>query len=279
VQRDAVNTTWLSVNVASVMSRIVQNLLHSSVGSVFGIWREVLMESSHLAQSLSNSTELEQDPSTYMLNCLVPMHLATRGYQTKRIFDVTIAVCLIILALPVFLLIMLVLCCEEGPVFFSHKRIGLGGRNFDCLKFRTMFWNSDKILAEKLASDPAALQEWDTKRKLVVDPRITKIGRILRKTSLDELPQLLNVIKGDMSLVGPRPIVWEEAKKYGEDFKYYVAVRPGITGLWQVSGRSNTTFAQRVALDRSYVSTWGLRYDVIILLKTIPALLARDGAY
>jgi exopolysaccharide production protein ExoY len=142
-----------------------------------------------------------------------------------------------------------------------------------------MVRNGDQVLAATLAEDLVARAEWEVKRKLVNDPRVTRVGRVLRKTSLDELPQLINVLRGDMSLVGPRPIVREEATKYGNDLVYYVAVRPGITGLWQVSGRSNTSFEQRVALDRSYVERWSLRDDFRILLRTIPALLARDGAY
>jgi exopolysaccharide production protein ExoY len=203
----------------------------------------------------------------------------TRTGIVKRAFDVIGSLILLALALPVFLLIALILLFLGGSVFYGHQRIGAGGAPFKCLKFRTMVRNGDQVLAATLASDPVARAEWEAKRKLVNDPRVTRVGRVLRKTSLDELPQLINVLRGDMSLVGPRPIVREEENKYGENLIYYLAVRPGITGLWQVSGRSNTSFEQRVALDRFYVERWSLRDDFLILLRTVAVLLARDGAF
>lgn len=209
----------------------------------------------------------------------VSLVMATQTSIVKRVFDITTSLVILVLAAPAFLLICFILFCFGGTVFYSHQRIGAGGEPFMCLKFRTMVRNGDQVLAATLASDPVARAEWEAKRKLINDPRVTWIGRLLRKTSLDELPQLINVLRGDMSLVGPRPIVREEESKYGDDLVYYMAVRPGITGLWQVSGRSNTSFDRRVALDRSYVEQWSLRDDFLILLRTIPALLARDGAY
>jgi exopolysaccharide production protein ExoY len=205
--------------------------------------------------------------------------IVTRTGIVKRAFDVIGSLILLALALPVILLIALILLFLGGPVFYGHQRIGAGGAPFKCLKFRTMVRNGDQVLAATLASDPVARAEWEAKRKLVNDPRVTRVGRVLRKTSLDELPQLINVLRGDMSLVGPRPIVREEENKYGENLIYYLAVRPGITGLWQVSGRSNTSFEQRVALDRFYVERWSLRDDFFILLRTVAVLLARDGAF
>jgi exopolysaccharide production protein ExoY len=165
-------------------------------------------------------------------------------------------------------------------VLYRHTRIGLNARPFHCLKFRTMAEGADQLLARHLADNPQAAAEWAAQRKLANDPRITRLGNLLRKTSLDELPQLLNVLRGQMSLVGPRPVVHDELEEhYGADGRTaYAAARPGITGLWQISGRSGTTYKERVTLDIAYVHTWSLLLDIKILLRTVPAVLARRGA-
>lgn len=197
----------------------------------------------------------------------------------KRLFDVVVSVLLILMLLPVLLVIAGLVAWGGGPVLYGHKRIGRGDRPFHCLKFRTMAVNSDKILADLLAGNPEVAREWRQNFKLEHDPRITRIGRFLRKTSLDELPQLLNVIRGEMSLVGPRPVVADELRYYyGENAGYYHMVRPGITGLWQVSGRSATTYDRRVFLDTCYVRNWNLWTDVAILFNTVPSVLGGDGA-
>ncbi|MGI4807332.1 MAG: sugar transferase, partial [Janthinobacterium lividum] len=162
--------------------------------------------------------------------------------------------------------------------FFSHKRIGRGGQKFGCLKFRSMRVDAAEILEQHLAGDDDARHEWLTTQKLKNDPRVTLIGRFLRGTSLDELPQIFNVLKLDMSLVGPRPVVEKELLRYGRNVNYYLQVRPGVTGLWQVSGRSNTTYSRRVALDAWYVKNWQFWLDVAILFRTIGAVVRRDGA-
>lgn len=167
---------------------------------------------------------------------------------------------------------------DRGPVFFAHRRIGRDGRSFPCLKFRSMAIDAEARLERILAQDPQARFEWATSRKLRVDPRITPLGDFLRRSSLDELPQLLNVLRGEMSLVGPRPIVQAEAAHYGRRFGSYCAVRPGITGLWQVSGRSDVCYRQRVALDVLYVRRKCLTLDFRILLQTVPAVLLRRGS-
>jgi Undecaprenyl-phosphate galactose phosphotransferase WbaP len=197
---------------------------------------------------------------------------------TKGAIDLSAAAILLGLASPVFLVIAILCTLDGGPIFFSHRRIGAGGRSFACRKFRTMVVDSDRVLTEHLAANPAAAAEWAATRKLVHDPRITPVGRFLRKTSLDELPQLINVLTRDMSLVGPRPIVEGEVSFYGEDIAHYYGTRPGLTGLWQVSGRSNTTYARRVQLDVWYVNNWTVWLDIAVLLKTFPAVLSRNGA-
>ena len=166
----------------------------------------------------------------------------------------------------------------NGPVFYGHTRIGQGGRPFKCYKFRSMVANADQILAELLEKDERARAEWEADHKLKDDPRITRIGHWLRRTSLDELPQLWNVLKGDMSLIGPRPIVREELARYGKHQVYYLESKPGMTGLWQISGRSNLDYRRRVHLDCWYVKNWTIWYDVIILLKTAKVVLLRQGA-
>lgn len=197
----------------------------------------------------------------------------------KAIIDVSAASVLLLLSSPVFLLVALMNVGSGGPIFFAHRRIGIGGKPFYCLKFRTMVVDADRILKEALAKDPALAAEWDASQKLRHDPRVTSIGKFLRKTSLDELPQLINVLLRQMSLVGPRPIVESEVRFYGDDIAHYYNTRPGVTGLWQVSGRSNTSYTRRVQLDVWYVNNWTVWLDVAVLLKTLPAVLGRTGAH
>jgi undecaprenyl-phosphate galactose phosphotransferase len=197
---------------------------------------------------------------------------------TKVAFDLVVASVALVILAPLLVLIAASVSLDGGPVLFGHKRIGAGGKIFTCLKFRSMAVDGDRILQRLLADDTAAADEWTRTQKLRIDPRVTWIGRILRKTSLDELPQLLNVLRLDMSLVGPRPIVSMEIPKYAEDIAYYYETRPGITGLWQVSGRSDTTYAQRVRLDSWYVKNWTIGQDLAILFKTIPAVVSGRGA-
>lgn len=197
----------------------------------------------------------------------------------KRSTDLVLALTACIFLLPVLIPIaIMVRLSDGGPAIFKQKRIGLDGREFLCYKFRSMHVDSQKQLAELLERDPQARAEWQATQKLENDPRITTLGNFLRKSSLDELPQLLNIIKGDMSIVGPRPIVRGEIEKYGEYFEHYKSVRPGLTGLWQVSGRSETTYDERVALDVTYVNQRSYFADLKIMALTVPAVLMSDGA-
>ena len=196
----------------------------------------------------------------------------------KLAFDVVAAGLLVLVLLPAIALIALAIKRDGGPVFYAQRRIGKDGRMFGCLKFRTMVMNGDQVLRKALAADPRLAMEWEATQKLRRDPRVTGIGHLLRLTSLDELPQLLNVLRMDMSLVGPRPIIEREVPRYRDDFAWYCVVRPGLTGLWQVSGRSDTSYARKVHLDSWYVRNWSLWQDMVILMKTIPAVLLRRGA-
>ena len=196
----------------------------------------------------------------------------------KMAFDLAAASILLLLALPVLLVLGALVRMDGGPALYAHRRIGANGRLFECLKFRSMVVDADAVLHHLLATDAAAAAEWADTHKLRNDPRITRVGRFLRATSLDELPQLLNVLRLEMSLVGPRPIVRAEISQYGEDIAYYYETRPGLTGLWQVSGRSDTSYAHRVHLDTWYAKNWTVWHDVAILAKTVPAVLKREGA-
>ncbi|MFN3513195.1 MAG: sugar transferase [Phenylobacterium sp.] len=197
-----------------------------------------------------------------------------------RGLDILLASALLIVLGPTMLSIALLIWVEDGgSPLFGHKRIGRNGRPFACLKFRSMVMDAESRLERLLAQDPAARREWLTDHKLRNDPRITRIGGFLRRSSIDELPQLLNVLRGEMSMVGPRPIVQGEIVRYGRGFRHYCAVRPGITGLWQVSGRNDISYRRRVALDRLYVRSRSLRRDVGIIAMTIPAVLFRKGSY
>lgn len=194
------------------------------------------------------------------------------GGHTKRLLDLSIAFVAIALIFPLMLVIALA-CGMSGPPIYSHRRVGFRGREFKCHKFRTMVLDSDAVLDKLLEGDEELARLWATHRKLPNDPRVTPIGRFLRKSSLDELPQLFNILKGEMSLVGPRPVTAEEVSYYGASAYKYLAARPGLTGLWQVSGRNLTTFAERVQLDVSYVDHWSLRSDVGIIARTPAALM------
>ena len=197
----------------------------------------------------------------------------------KRAFDIVAAGLGLIVLSPLFAVVAVKVSRDGGAVFYGHERIGKGGKPFKCLKFRSMHVDSQRLLQELLAQDPRAREEWQRDFKLKDDPRVTSIGKFIRETSIDELPQLINVFKGEMSLIGPRPIIKEELERYGDYQQFYLRVRPGITGLWQVSGRSDTSYEERVGLDVWYTQNWSLVYDVAILLKTIDVVVGRKGAY
>jgi exopolysaccharide production protein ExoY len=204
----------------------------------------------------------------------------TVGGFAKRAFDVVAAGAALVFLAPLLVPVaLLVRLHDGGPAVYRHKRIGRGGRAFECLKFRSMTCDADKVLAQHLRNNPAAALEWERGQKLRSDPRVTPVGRFLRATSLDELPQLFNVICGDMSLVGPRPVVADELNRYERARVHYLSARPGLTGLWQISGRNDTSYAQRVSLDKIYVTDWSLPRDIEIVLKTIPAVIAARGVY
>ena len=198
----------------------------------------------------------------------------------KRSLDTLAVIAAAPVLIPIFLVVgFLVVLSSPGPVFYSHRRIRHNGAFFSMWKFRTMCVNSAEVLEEYLSRHPEARAEWNKTHKLRHDPRVTPVGLFLRRYSMDELPQIWNVLTGKMSLVGPRPIVAAEVEKYKDSFSYYCRVKPGLTGLWQVSGRSRLTYDERVALDREYVEHWSLSRDMMILVKTIPSVVNQDGAY
>lgn len=197
----------------------------------------------------------------------------------KRTFDIVVSFLLLVIFSPLFAYISLMVRKDGGSITYGHERVGYQGKKFKCLKFRSMVVNSKEVLEDLLKNDPQAREEWNKDFKLKDDPRVTRIGSFLRKTSLDELPQLWNVLKGDMSLVGPRPIVEEELARYQEDVEYYLMVKPGMTGVWQVSGRSDADYTSRVYFDSWYVKNWSLWYDIAILCKTFKVVINKDGAY
>jgi exopolysaccharide production protein ExoY len=191
-----------------------------------------------------------------------------------------LALTILILTAPLLAAIAVAIFAQDrGPILFGHSRIGQGGRVFSCLKFRSMCVDAEDRLAELLAADEQARLAWDLDHKLKADPRVTRLGGFLRRSSLDEFPQLLNVLRGDMNIVGPRPIVAAEIPRYGRRFASYAAVKPGITGLWQVSGRNDVSYRARVAMDHLYARRRTPALDLWILVKTIPAVLARKGSY
>ena len=216
-----------------------------------------------------------------VLGLEVRHNLLDIGQQTlKRLMDIVLVVVGGLLISPLLGLVYLILKLElKDDVFFRHTRVGMGGQEFSAWKFRTMVANADIKLKEYLEQNPDARAEWEATHKLKNDPRVTWFGRFLRHYSIDELPQLWNVLKGEMSLIGPRPIVAEEIHHYGNRFDPYTWVRPGITGLWQISGRNNTTYEERVSLDEYYVRNWSIWLDIYIFIRTIAIVLQRRGAY
>jgi lipopolysaccharide/colanic/teichoic acid biosynthesis glycosyltransferase len=202
-----------------------------------------------------------------------------RGDRLLRALDVTIAVLAIVFLAPLLIALALLICADGGAPVFAHSRIGRNGRPFPCFKFRSMVRDAEAKLIAILATDERARQEWAKDHKLRDDPRVTRLGGFLRRSSLDELPQLFNVLRGEMSIVGPRPIVEAEIMRYGRRFRSYCTVRPGITGLWQVSGRNDVSYRRRVALDVLYARRRDPMLDMWIILRTIPAVLTRKGCY
>jgi exopolysaccharide production protein ExoY len=232
----------------------------------------------------STSTALREDnESGAAKNCTVKRYDRGNrplGGYSKRALDLALVVPALIILAPLFLMIVILIAWSIGtPVIYRHRRIGFGQQEFDCLKFRTMLPNSDELLQNHLEESPSARHEWEQTRKLKHDPRIIAVGAVLRKFSIDELPQLVNVLRGEMSIVGPRPVIRQELNMYGNDAKTYIRARPGLTGPWQISGRSETTFTERVVLDTSYVSKWSLVGDMIIIVKTIPTVIVAKGSY
>ncbi len=209
----------------------------------------------------------------------VPASTAIGGWS-KRVIDSFLAGLAVTALLPLFALLFLAIKFgSPGPVLFGHERIGLRGQTFRCWKLRTMVTDGDAVLQAYLAANPEARIEWEETRKLTNDPRVTALGHVLRKYSVDELPQLINVLRGEMSFVGPRPVVVDELERYGPHAQAYLSARPGITGLWQTSGRSDTSYENRVALDDRYVRDWSFGEDIRILFRTIPVVLGARGSY
>jgi exopolysaccharide production protein ExoY len=237
---------------------------------------EIVFESA----DVFGSTEMNSWADTHSDPQFASKVTAPIGLTSKRIVDIVIAASAIVLLAPLLIICFIAtVLSSPGPVLFRHRRVGFNGRYFDCLKFRTMVTDAPDCLRQLLESDPMAAAEWASNRKLRYDPRVTAIGAILRKSSLDELPQLFNVLRGDMSIVGPRPVTDEELIRYSSSVGAYLACRPGITGLWQVSGRSTATYNKRVACDTFYARNWSMALDAKILIVTIPSLLLSDNAY
>jgi exopolysaccharide production protein ExoY len=218
--------------------------------------------------------------SGFAPSALQPASAGPLGGPTKRAIDIAIAAPALILLLPLLCLIAaLIKLSDGGPVLYRHTRVGYGKRSFSCLKFRTMAVNADDLLQKHLAASDDARHEWEQLRKLKVDPRVTIVGHVLRKLSIDELPQVINVLRGEMSIVGPRPVALDEIARYGSDSAFYFRTRPGLTGAWQTSGRNLTSYVERVRLDRKYVENWSIWTDLVIITKTIPIVLLARGSY
>jgi exopolysaccharide production protein ExoY len=238
----------------------------------------VLNESGSLIAEKIEAANNNESGSAFALTGLSDRQpIQPLGGKPKRLMDIAIASVTLLLAAPVMILVaVLIRLTAGGPAIFTHIRIGFKGKPFNCYKFRTMVANADQVLSEYLARNPEAAREWEKNRKLKHDPRITLLGRMLRKSSLDELPQLFNILRGHMSCVGPRPIVADELKRYGPFADDYLQTRPGLTGLWQVAGRNAVGYSRRVRLDSHYARNWSIWADLIILIWTAFAVMRFD---
>ena len=226
---------------------------------------------------MTNASRTINRDSRFRSGCETPPPI---GGAFKRGFDITCALTGIALLSPLLLMLaMLVKFSDGGRIVYGHARIGRNGNVFRCLKFRTMVENGDEVLAAHFARNPQDREEWIATRKLQNDPRVTRVGAVLRKLSLDELPQIFNILRGEMSFVGPRPVVSDELELYGTSANYYLKSRPGLTGLWQVSGRNDVSYGTRVAFDRHYVENWSFVFDLKIIMKTVPAVFSSRGSY
>ncbi len=274
IKETGVTTVWIAA------PGLPQDQLSTLIYQAQTLVRDVGVVPNLVAVPMSNVTALSFFDAKIML-LQVRNNLARRSNQiAKRLFDITATICGGILISPILLVIAAWIYHDSpGPVIFKHRRVGKDGKEFNCYKFRSMCTNSQEVLEHLLATDPAAKEEWDREFKLKNDPRITKSGHFLRKTSLDELPQLLNVLKGEMSLVGPRPIIQKEVERYDKYIKEYYSVLPGITGMWQTSGRSDIDYPERVQMDSWYVHNWSVWLDLVLLWRTISVVITHKGAY
>lgn len=232
---------------------------------------------------LSDTRQIVVDraaPAQDLAANLAPPAPRTPGFDATRALDILLSLIAIVFFAPIMALIWMAIRLQDGgPALFRQKRIGFGGQDFACMKFRTMVVGAEEKLKALLDADPAARLEWARDQKLRNDPRITWLGAFLRKSSLDELPQLFNVLRGEMSLVGPRPIIVAEIPRYGRSFRHYCAVRPGVTGIWQISGRNDVSYNRRVAMDITYARRRCVGLYVRILMATVPAVILRSGSY
>lgn len=201
------------------------------------------------------------------------------GGKLKRGFDIFSSGVALLLLAPLMIGVAIAVCMtSKGSAFYGHTRIGHAGKRFKCWKFRSMVTNGDEVLSKYLNNNPEAQKEWDETQKLRNDPRVTSIGRVLRALSIDELPQLINIFIGDMSVVGPRPVIESELARYGVSATHYLRARPGLTGLWQISGRSDVSYHRRILMDRYYVTNWSFLSDIAIILRTLPAVIMARGS-
>lgn len=267
----SINTVLIAINDLNSFDRLVDRYRF-----VFG--RVILIKYKNGKFALNHLNSLDFSD---VLGLQVKNNLLSFPSQVfKRVIDLLLSILGLVLLAPFLGFIALAIKIDApGRVFYRQKRLGRHGKEFTLLKFRTMHLNADRLLKAEFERDPELKQEWDRYQKLKNDPRITRVGRWLRKFSLDELPQLWNVVLGEMSLVGPRPIMVHQREMYGGTFKEYIQVSPGITGLWQVSGRNQTTFARRAELDDEYIQRWSQWLDIYILLKTVTIVLGKNGAF
>lgn len=295
VQRKLIQRYPLLGNFANAEKTVAYNGIRDVIIAAPGIDREDLLQLIYKIQPLVDNVSIvpnlfgvpmgNMEAEVFLNQNTVLLHMRNNMSSVtnkilKRCFDVSLSIIGLIFITPILLVIALLIYLDSpGPLIFAHKRVGKNGQPFYCYKFRSMIMNSQEVLEDHLQQNPAARAEWEQDFKLRDDPRITKLGKFIRKTSIDELPQLFNVIKGEMSLVGPRPIIHKEIPKYGEYINDYCLTHPGITGYWQVSGRNDVDYDSRVRMDSWYVRNWSVWLDIVLLIKTVNVVLARKGAY
>jgi hypothetical protein len=267
------------IKTFKIKAAILCDYGETDVSDIMQTYRYTITVSKHQTRSVSGSPQIKDIGGIVGFASTHNLTKKTNLFA-KRLIDLLLIVLSFPIVLPVCAVVSLIIkLTSPGPVFYGHLRVGKNGKSIKCWKFRSMCQDADKKLDEILAHNPEMQKQWERDRKLVDDPRVTAVGKFIRKTSIDELPQFLNILTGEMSFIGPRPVTQGELVKYGEQADYILSVTPGLSGMWQTSGRSDTEYEERITLDTYYIQNWSIWLDIWLIIKTVWVVFKRKGAY